>query len=453
MIPKFAVVGHPNKGKSTIVAALAMDDSVAISDMPGTTTKATTYPLTIDSRVIYELIDTPGFQRPRAVLEILQKERVPAHKRDMVLKEFVEQNSNNPKFADDIELLKPIVEGAGIIYVVDASRPYSVEFELDMQILSYSGAPTMAILNFIDNSDYSKEWQDVLKHYFKITKRFNPMVADINEYIDLLSAIGHLNESWQDSIKESIKLFKRLYDDRLKDSARVISELIFWSMSHTKKVTIKEDTQDIREKLESDFKADLVKKEQSSFKKIKEIWDHNRVKIEQKGFALDYLELFSKESQEYFGLTQKELISYSATLGAVVGAGVDAAFLGHTLLLGAAVGAIGGAVAGYFGLEKLADIKVLGFSIAKKELVIGPIKSINFAFVLLNRALLYTKVVSKLSYAKKGQIDIKEDANILSQSQKKSLFKMHKKIVDGKNLDIIKREYQELLYQILKEEL
>ena len=29
--PRFAVVGHPNKGKSSIVAALAQNDAVAIS--------------------------------------------------------------------------------------------------------------------------------------------------------------------------------------------------------------------------------------------------------------------------------------------------------------------------------------------------------------------------------------------------------------------------------------
>ncbi|MEN8304607.1 MAG: GTPase, partial [Campylobacterota bacterium] len=45
--PKFAVVGHPNKGKSSIVSALALDDSVQISDTPGTTTKRRSFPLSV----------------------------------------------------------------------------------------------------------------------------------------------------------------------------------------------------------------------------------------------------------------------------------------------------------------------------------------------------------------------------------------------------------------------
>ena len=65
--PKFAVVGHPNKGKSSIVSSLAMDDSVQISDIPGTTTKSRSFPLIVDGKILYELLDTPGFQRARYV--------------------------------------------------------------------------------------------------------------------------------------------------------------------------------------------------------------------------------------------------------------------------------------------------------------------------------------------------------------------------------------------------
>jgi len=278
MTPKFAVVGHPNKGKSTIVAALAMDDSVAISQIPGTTTKAKEYPLTIDGKLVYTLIDTPGFQRPRAVLAYLKKKNAPAHKRLEVLKSFINEHKDNPKFNDDIELLKPIIDGAGIIYIVDASKPYSVEFELDMQILSYAGAPSMAILNFITDSDYSKDWKEALKHYFKLIKRFNPMQADIKEYIDLLDAFGHLNEDWQDSIKEAIEAFKNLHRDRVNKSAMVITNLVFDSLSHTKKLPIKDDSNSIRKKLEEDFYKDIVNFEKRAFNKIKDIWDHKELK-------------------------------------------------------------------------------------------------------------------------------------------------------------------------------
>ena len=53
--PILAVVGHPNKGKSSLVATLAEDDSVAISATPGTTLRARSYPLRVDG----ELESTP----------------------------------------------------------------------------------------------------------------------------------------------------------------------------------------------------------------------------------------------------------------------------------------------------------------------------------------------------------------------------------------------------------
>ena len=63
-LPRFAVVGHPNKGKSSVVATLAQNDSIAIAMEPGTTRDSHRYPMKVDDVTLYELIDTPGFQRP-----------------------------------------------------------------------------------------------------------------------------------------------------------------------------------------------------------------------------------------------------------------------------------------------------------------------------------------------------------------------------------------------------
>lgn len=46
--PRFAVVGRVNKGKSSVVATLAEDDSVQIDPRPGTTTTVREYPVRVD---------------------------------------------------------------------------------------------------------------------------------------------------------------------------------------------------------------------------------------------------------------------------------------------------------------------------------------------------------------------------------------------------------------------
>ena len=126
-LPKFAVVGHPNKGKSSIVATLAHNDSIAISDVSGTTQSAQSYPYTLENTVLYELIDTPGFQRPRQVLSWLEKYANNAAERSIAVRKFTEEHKSTAKetgrFNDEIELLTPILNGAVIITSLMALSP------------------------------------------------------------------------------------------------------------------------------------------------------------------------------------------------------------------------------------------------------------------------------------------------------------------------------------------
>ena len=450
MSVKFAVVGHPNKGKSTIVSNLAMDDSIAISKVPGTTTKSKEYTLKVDGKSVYTLIDTPGFQRPRQVLAYLESKNAPAHKRLDVVKEFIEEFKDNPKFKDDIELLKPLVEGAGVLYIVDASKPYTLEYENDMKILSYLGRPSMAILNFIDSkSDYSKEWKSVLTHYFKLIKRFNPMLADINEYIDLLEAISHLNEEWREPLKKSIWAFKELFKQRVKKSSKSITDMIFDIALYKKTRSFSEDER-VKKEFIKEYKKDIKKFEKRAFFEILKVWEHKSIEVDINDIALDDIELFSKEAAEIFGLSQKDFILYSAATGATIGAGIDLAFLGHTLFAGAGLGAILGGVGAYFGYEKAFDIKIKGFSLGKKYLELGPLEDVNLLFILLQRAISYTKDIATLSYAKRGKVSFElKRSEILTPQEKKKFFKLHKSLINEKNLDTIKIEYQELLEKVI----
>ena len=120
----FAVVGHPNKGKSSIVATLAENEQIAISPTPGTTRNATSFTFAVDERPLYNLVDTPGFQRAAAVLDWLRSHETDASSRADVVRRFVESHADDPRFHDECELLRPILAGAGILYVVDGSVPY-----------------------------------------------------------------------------------------------------------------------------------------------------------------------------------------------------------------------------------------------------------------------------------------------------------------------------------------
>ena len=57
--PLFVVVGHVNRGKSSIVSTLAADDSVEIDPMPGTTADCNRYRMRIGESILLEFVDTP----------------------------------------------------------------------------------------------------------------------------------------------------------------------------------------------------------------------------------------------------------------------------------------------------------------------------------------------------------------------------------------------------------
>ena len=214
--PVFAVVGHPNKGKSSIVATLVHSDKIEISSRSGTTQHADSYHVET-SKGGYKLIDTPGFQRPTKVLRWLKRHCDNASQRAETIKQFVEDAYCREQFPDEVELLRPISEGAAILYVVDGSRPYGVEYEAEMDILRWTGQPSMALINPIESQAYVEEWESALKQFFKAVQVFNPMLADFEHARSLTfvrsNGIHNIKRvsaptNWRDNRSEVIRIVK-----------------------------------------------------------------------------------------------------------------------------------------------------------------------------------------------------------------------------------------------------
>lgn len=71
-IPRVAVLGRPNAGKSTLVNALLGEERVIVSDQPGTTRDSIEIPLERNGKP-YVLIDTAGVRRKTRVAEAIEK--------------------------------------------------------------------------------------------------------------------------------------------------------------------------------------------------------------------------------------------------------------------------------------------------------------------------------------------------------------------------------------------
>ena len=454
--PKFAVVGHPNKGKSSIVSALSMDDSVQISDTPGTTTKKRSFPLKVDGKTLYELFDTPGFQRARRVLAWLEQHDVSADKKYEVVQMFINEHKDDPKFNDEIELLEPIMNGAGIIYVVDGSKPYGEEYEAEMEILRWTGQPSMALINHIDESDYSEEWKRALGQYFKIVRTFNPMHISLEKHVSILESMAQLKEEWIAPVKESIKLFESYHDQMLERSSSSIAKMVYKSLSMVEQLTFngEDATEDEKHRVEEKYKDKLRTLEKSTQKSIESIWNHDHLQKEQQLLPLEGMDLFSEETASVFGLTRKELLVTAAASGAATGAGVDLLFAGSTLLLGAGVGALIGGVGAFFAFNELSEVKVLGQTLGKRYLEMGPMENRNFPYILLGRALYHTTEVANRSHAVRGVAELAMDSTFkekwLNDDLRKSLEHYHKKFRSGKEIEAEElAEYEALIQKVL----
>jgi len=455
--PKFAVVGHPNKGKSSIVSALAMDDTVQISNTPGTTSKQRAFPLKVDGKILYELFDTPGFQRARHVLAWLEAHDVSADKRHEVVRAFIHEHKDNPRFNDEVQLLEPIMEGAGIIYVVDGSKPYGKEYEAEMEVLRWTGQPSMALINHIDETDYSAEWKRALEQYFKMVRTFNPMQTSLAQHMNILESMAQLKEEWIAPVKASMKLFEKYHTQMLERSAFLMTRAVYESTALVETLGFKADdaSDEDKAKIESHYKNRLRELEHTIQEKIEKVWNHDHLEIEQDNLTFEGMDLFSEETASVFGLTRKELIVTGATSGAVTGAGLDLLLLGHTLFLGGVVGAVVGGVGAYFGFEELSEIKVLGKTLGKKYLEIGPMENRNFPFILLGRMLFHAQRVSQRSHAKRDIATLEMDSTFkeqwLDDTLRKSLEKYHKMFRSGKAVDAeVLNEYEVLVLGALE---
>jgi len=456
--PTFAVVGHPNKGKSAIVSSLAMDDSIAVSNIPGTTDRRQSYPLRVDGKIVYELYDTPGFQRARQVLAWLKSHDVSADKRHEVVQAFLNAHRDDPRFHDEVELLTPIMEGAGIIYVVDASKPYGEEYEAEMEILRWTGQPSMALINHIDEEDYSAEWKRALGGYFQIIRTYNPMDTDLQQQLSILESMAQLREEWTQQVKASIALFVQYREQMLERSAAAIAQLMHHALSHVERLPLASDEADVHEKerLKERYKAYLRKEETKAQAAIERIWHHAHLQADTKPLGFEQMDLFSEESASVFGLTRKELLIGGATTGAITGAGVDLLFGGATFLLGGAVGAVIGGVGAYMAFDELSEIKLLGKRLGKRYLEMGPMQNRNFPYILLGRMLYYTVTIAKRSHAKRDALTIAMDSSFkemwLDEKMQKALEKYHKQWRSGKAMDDeMLKAYEGLVAKILKQ--
>ncbi len=401
-VPEFAVVGHPNEGKSSVLSTLAEDDSVRISPMPGETKECQSFPVSIDGREIIRFVDTPGFQNPRKTLQWMQEYQ---GSDETLIKEFIAAHEHKPEFHDDCSLLQPLLRGAGIIFVVDGSRPLRNMDKAEMEILRLTGCPRMAIINCKDDETaWLAKWQQEFRKHFNAIRLFNSCKATYAERIGLLESLKAIDQDLQPQLDRVITVFKQDWQARNDQVAEFILSFLETGVSYSRSLHIRPGTDEtaLTNKLHQEYESYLRNLEKKCQKQMRSLYKHNIFNLELPPQSILQEDLFAGKTWEFLGLNSSQLIMAGAVSGAAVGAGIDIAAAGLSFgvfsTIGGLVGAAGTALK---GKEFLTGSRLLGLRLDDQRLQVGPVKNIQLLFILLDRQLLFYRHIINWAHGRR----------------------------------------------------
>ena len=407
-VPSFVVVGRINMGKSSVLATLLEiddNDQVRVSSQPVTTTRCQVLPLTIDGQERLRFIDSPGFSTAlEAMREIkdLAGEKTPGLED---VQRFVDEARAAGEFEDEVRLLEPVLEGAGVLYVVDTSKPLRDAFVAEMEILRWTGRPRMALINQrADEDDHQlrEDWKTKLGSYFNLTRTFNAHRADFDERMRLLNSLLEIDEDARTAVEATMELLKQEWEQRREDSAEVLLSFLEKALTLRESATL--DERDLavehrrerrKEELTKSYYEKIAKMEKACVEKILDLYHHTRLVTETRSENYEGIDLESSETWSKWGLTRGQLTAVGGIAGGMAGGAIDLGTGGLTHGLGTLIGAIGGASAAFLKGGELPDLKIDltgGAKLAAGEgrsLSVGPPASQNFPWVLLDSVLFH----------------------------------------------------------------
>lgn len=411
-VPAFAVVGRVNMGKSAVLATLLeIDDNelIRVSPTPGETTACQIHRLNFGGRECVRFLDTPGFSQPVEAMRAIQALHGPGTPDRESLRRFVEQAAD--EFGDETRLLEPLLQGAGVLYVVDPAKPLRDDFLAEMEILRWTGRPRLALLNRHDGATDADEerWREKLGGAFNLTRTFDAHRARYDERLRLLGALLDIEERHRPRLEETIRLVEKEWERRREESAEVILGFLEEALALRAAATLEERDLTLpsrrkrkEELLRGQYFERLSGLSAECVGKLLKIHRHTLLRADQAADWLPELDLKTEETWSKWGLGRGQLVAAAAVAGGAAGLAVDAATGGITHGAGTVGGALLGGATAWFKGGSFPDLRIDlrgGIKLGAGEgrvLSLGPPGNPNFPWILLDVMLAhYSRILER----------------------------------------------------------
>jgi hypothetical protein len=279
-----------------------------------------------------------------------------------------------------------------------------------MEILRLTGLPRMAIINCKrEGRDFSQSWQDACSRHFNSIRRFDAHRSDFADRIALFEALMTLDQDWQSRIGRVVEKVREEHERRLNYIAFEIEQMLTDCLLHERREPRKDRVP--REKQEAEalakYQAEVAQIERRSQQRISDLLRHHRIPVAEEAVGLVADNLFSEDVWRTLGLTRQQFATACGIIGASVGAGLDVALGGLSLGVMAGLGAAAGGAVGWFGGPGLGQrkLRLPGFlgdlALGGRELRIGLRMNPQLTFVLLDRALLFSRQLLAWTHARR----------------------------------------------------
>ena len=345
---KLAVVGHTNTGKTSLLRTLLRDVYFGEVKNEAATTRHVEQAKLTDSQtgeVLVVLYDTPGLEDASGLMDWLEDNT--ASRRDGIerLQQFLAADiaqggdvlTSNEDYSQEAKVIRQLLVSDMAIYVVDAREPVLGKYKDELAILSWAAIPVMPVFNFTDSQDVNiDEWQTMLaRRNLHISTRFDSVAFEFKDEMRLWQNLATMlthSEMLEQLMARRTENWAQLYEE----ANIIIADFLLNVASFVREISEDDDPMPVLEQM------------QEAVRQSERAMQHNLLnlyKFYDNAVAATPLELqayqqdpFDPELLKSYGIRTTS----GAAAGALLGLGIDAAALGTTLGLGAAIGGIAG---------------------------------------------------------------------------------------------------------------